>query len=168
MNKRWIYCGLAALALAGCGASGNQEADVRALKANEAQWNQDFAAKNADKLADHYAEDAVLMSPGMPSSSGKQAIRKLLGEMVADQALSLQFQAAHVEVAKSGDMAYTQGTYQMTMTDPASKHVIHDHGSYVTTYAKQGDGSWKAVADIATSETMPAAPSAPVSATARP
>jgi ketosteroid isomerase-like protein len=63
-----------------------------------------------------------------------------------------------VEVAKSGDLAYTQGTYQMTMTDPVSKHVIHDHGSYVTTYAKQPDGMWKAVADIATSEAPPAAP----------
>jgi len=36
-------------------------------------------------------------------------------------------------------MAHTQGTYQMTMTDPLSKHVIHEHGSYGTTYPKQDD-----------------------------
>ena len=63
-----------------------------------------------------------------------------------------------VQVSKSGDLAFTQGAYQMTMTDPASKQTIHDHGSYVTTYAKQADGSWKAVADIASSETPPAVP----------
>ena len=63
-----------------------------------------------------------------------------------------------MEVAKAGDVAYTQGSYTMTMTDPNSKQVINDHGSYVTTYRKQPDGSWKAVADIATSEVPPPAP----------
>jgi hypothetical protein len=60
-------------------------------------------------------------------------------------------------------MGYTQGTYEMTMTDPASKREIHDHGSYVTIYSKQADGSWKAVADIACSAwplALPAADSA--------
>ena len=158
-NRRSALC-ILAVALAACGDT--RQSDLLALKANELRWNQDFAAKNVDKLADHYAEDAILMAPGTPSSSGKAAIRKTLTEMISDPAVSLQFQAARVEVAKSGDMAYTQGTYQMTMTDPASKRVIHDHGSYVTTYAKQSDGSWKAVADIATSEVPPA----PVTATA--
>jgi uncharacterized protein (TIGR02246 family) len=128
---------------------------AQALKDNEARWNQQFVAKDLDKLVEHYADNAVLMSLGMPSSSGKTAIRKLLGEMVADPALSLKFQAARVEVAKGGDMAYTQGTYQITMTDPASKRVIHDHGSYVTVYVKQPDGAWKPVSDIATSEAPP-------------
>jgi ketosteroid isomerase-like protein len=75
--------------------------------------------------------------------------------MIADPALTLYFEASQVEVSKSGDLGYTRGTYQMTMTDPASKKVIHDHGNYVTTYAKQADGRWKAVADIATSEVAP-------------
>jgi ketosteroid isomerase-like protein len=61
-------------------------------------------------------------------------------------------------VAKSGDVAYTQGSYTMVMTDPQTKQVINDHGSYVTTYRKQPDGTWKAVADIATSEVPPPVP----------
>lgn len=48
-------------------------------------------------------------------------------------------------------MGYTQGSYEMAVTDPATHKVIHDHGSYVTAYRKQADGSWKAEADIATS-----------------
>jgi ketosteroid isomerase-like protein len=78
--------------------------------------------------------------------------------MVADPALSLKFQASHVEVAKSGDVAFTRGSYTMTMTDPNSKQVVNDRGSYVTTYRKQADGSWKAVSDIATSEVPPPMP----------
>ncbi len=153
-------CGAAlALALTGCAQNpADTSADAKALRDNEAQWNQDFAARDAEKLVAHYADNAVLMSPGMPASSGKEAIRKTLTAMLTDPALSLKFQASRVEVAKTGDMAFTQGSYVLTMTDPASKQVMNDHGSYVTTYSKQADGSWKAVADIATSEVPPPAP----------
>jgi uncharacterized protein (TIGR02246 family) len=164
-NALSALCGAAlmALLLAGCSqtAPDTREADAKAIKDLESRWNQDFASKDVEKMVAHYADDAVVMSPGMPPSSGKDAIRKMLTEMTADPALSLKFQASRVEVAKSSDIAYTQGSYTMTMTDPSSKKVIDDHGSYVTTYSKQPDGSWKAVADIATSEAPPAARPAP-------
>ncbi len=81
--------------------------------------------------------------------------------MTADPAMSLKFQATKTDVAKSGDLAYTQGTYTLTLTDPKTKKIITDHGSYVTTYRKQADGTWKAVADIATSEVPPPPPAPP-------
>jgi len=166
--KRWIksagICGGVALALAFCvQAADTRKADADSLRQIEKQWNQDFVMKNVDTLLAHYATDAVLMAPGIAASSGTAAIRKILAEMVADPAFSLKFQSARVEVAKSGDLAYTQGSYQMTMTDPHSRQVIHDRGTYVTTYRKQADGSWKAVADIATSEMSPGAPTSAVS-----
>jgi uncharacterized protein (TIGR02246 family) len=133
-------------------------ADVKAIQDTETQWNQDFAAKDASKILAHYADDAVLMTPDMPADHGITAVSASIKQMVADPALSLKFQSSKIEVAKSGDIGYTQGIYTMTMTDPASKKVIHDHGSYVTTYRKQPDGTWKAVTDIATSEVAPSTP----------
>jgi len=151
---------IVALMLVGCAQAppDTREADAQALRDNETQWNQDFVSKDFEKLVAHYADDAVLMSPGMPASSGKEAIRKTFKEMLTDPALSLKFHASKVEVSKGGDVAYTQGSYTMTMTDPNSKQVINDHGSYVTTYRKQPDGSWRAEADIASSEVPPPAP----------
>lgn len=95
-------------------------------------------------------------TPGMPAAHGKEAIAKVLKEMVTDPALSLKFQANRIEVAKSGEFAFSEGSFTITMTNPASKKVMNDKGSYVTVYKKQGDGSWKAVSDIATSEMPPA------------
>ena len=154
---------VAALLLAACNppATDTREADAKALRDLETQWNQDYVSKDVEKLVAHYADNAVLMAPGMPASSGKEAIRKVLTGMVSDPALSLKFQASQVEIARSGDLGYTQGSYTMTMTDPNTKQVVNDHGSYVTTYTKQPDGSWKAVADIATSEVPPPAPATP-------
>ena len=131
------------------------DADVKAINDIETEWNKDWAAKDADKLAANYADDAVLMVPGGDPMQGKEAIHSGLKQMVADPALSLSFQATKVDVAKSGDLGYTQGAYKMTVMDPATHKVINDHGSYVTTYHKQADGSWKAVADIATSSVPP-------------
>ena len=153
-----VFCTVAALGLTACGQADNRQADAQALKDNEAQWNRDYASKDVEKVLAHYADNAVLMAPGMPAASGKDAVRKEITEMIADPALSLQFQSSDVQVAKSGEIGYTRGTYQMTVTDPASKRIVHDHGSYVTTYSKQPDGSWKAVADIASSVVPPETP----------
>ena len=148
-------CTLAIFGWIGCGQADNRQADALAIKDSEARWNQEYASKDVDKIMAHYADNATVMAPGIPASAGKDAIRKTIMAMASDPALTLHFQASQVEVAKSGDVAYTHGNYQMTMTDPASKKVLHDHGSYVTTYNKQADGTWKAVADIATSEVAP-------------
>jgi len=134
------------------------DADVKAIKLNEVQWNQDYAAKDPDKIAAHYAQDAVLMVPEMPAVSGKDAIRTSLAQMTSDPAMALTFEPTKVDVAKSGDLAYTQGSYSITMTDSHTKKVVNGHGSYVTVYRKQADGSWKAISDIAVSDAPPTAP----------
>lgn len=134
------------------------DADMQAIKDSETQWNQDWQSKAADKIAAHYADDAVLMVPGMAPTVGKDAILSSLKQMVADPAMSLKFHASVVEVAKSGDLGYTQGSYTLTVSDAQTKQLINDHGSYLTTYRKVADGTWKAVSDIATSEVPPPAP----------
>jgi uncharacterized protein (TIGR02246 family) len=169
MKRFATLCAAAALALTltACNKPPDtHDADVKALQDNEAQWNADYASKDLEKIVAHYADDAVLMTPGGPPSAGKDAIHTSLKQMVADPALSLKFQPSRVIVASSGDIAFTQGSYTLTITDPATKQVINDHGSYVTTYRKQPDGAWIAVADIASSEVPPPAP-APAMAPAK-
>lgn len=107
-----------------------------------------------------YADDEVLMAPGMEPFHGKDAMRAGLKDMLADPAVSLTFQSSKVEVAQSGDLACTQGSYKLTVTDPATHKPINDHGNYVTTFRKQADGSWKAVADIPSSAVPPLMPPA--------
>ena len=156
-----VFCATSALAmLVGCTQApvANTDADVKALKDIEAQWNKDFEAKDAAKLAAHYTDDAVLFNPGAPASKGKDAIQKTLGEMVGDPAFALKFSPDAVDVAKSGDLAYTRGTYTMTMTDRGTKQPMTDHGSYITVYKKQADGTWKAAEDAAISEVPPPEP----------
>jgi len=62
-----------------------------------------------------------------------------------------------VEVARSSDLAYLMGVYQLTMKDPQGKPVM-DQGKLVEVWKKQADGKWKTVADIFNSDLPPAAP----------
>jgi len=155
------------LSLAACNhsadnnASGSDPNAAQALRDTEARWNQDIASRDPDKWASYYTDDAVLMVQGEPAINGKAAIRSALQQMTSDPNMSLKFQASKAEVASSGDLGYTQGTYTLTVTNPQTKKVVTDHGSYVTDYRKQPDGTWKAVADIATSDVPPAAPAGP-------
>ena len=157
MKRAMAFWGAALLIAmaAGCNRAPETGAEAQAIQDIEKQWNQDFATKDADRLSSYYSEDAVLMAPGMPPSVGRESIRAALKGMVADPALSLKFMAAKIEVSESGDLGYTRGAYVMTMSDPVTKKLVNDHGSNVTTYRKDTDGKWKAVADIASSEIPP-------------
>ena len=152
-----------ALSLAACNqappaAPDTHDADVKAITDTEVQANQAWAAKDPDKIMAFYADDAILMTPGAEMVHGKDALHETMKGMLSDPALSLTFQSSKVDVAKSGDLGYTAGTYKLTLTDPATHKPMNDHGNYVTTFRKQADGSWKAVADIASSAVPPPMP----------
>jgi uncharacterized protein (TIGR02246 family) len=129
-------------------AAARHDSEVQEIQANEARWNHEFESRDLEKMAAHYADDATVIAPGMPAFRGKQAIRAMLQAMVGDASLSLKFKIVRVQIAKSGDVGWSEGSYTMTMTDPETKLPVTSGGSYVTVYRKQG-GEWKAVSDIA-------------------
>jgi ketosteroid isomerase-like protein len=74
--------------------------------------------------------------------------------------VSISWSVGKVEVARSGDLAYLIGVYQMTSKDPQGQPVT-DHGKLVEVWKKQPDAKWKTVADIFNSDLPPAPPPAP-------
>lgn len=121
-------------------------ADEKTIRDGEVAWSADWAAKDAEKIMGHYADNASLLVPDAPLMKGKDAIRAGLKDLLADKNLAMSFTTSAAEVSK--DLAYTQGAYSMTMTDPKTKKPVTEKGKYVTVYKKQADGSWKAIEDI--------------------
>lgn len=153
------------LLLAGCSqapqasAPADTRADEQAIRDNEAAWTRDWAAKDLDRIVSHYADDASLLVSGMPIMSGREAIRNGCKMLLADANLALSFMPVQVEIAKGADLAYSRGTYTMTMTDPGSKKAVTEKGKYITIYRKGADGAWKAIQDINNADAPPAPPS---------
>lgn len=155
-------CFIAAWALSGCGQADRQKqqsaAQMAAVDVNaiadeirqiEARWVSEYASGNADSLIAHYAHDATLMQPGVPAIRGMDRIAAAMADAIKDGA-AFSIDTEKVEVAKSGDWAYSRGTYTLAATNRGNKLDGRHTGSYLTIYKKQEDGSWKAVEDITT------------------
>jgi uncharacterized protein (TIGR02246 family) len=128
------------------------DADVQAIKDTEAAWAKAAAAKDADKFASYYTDDASLLLQDSPAINGKDAIGKAIKGMMGDPNFALAFQGMRWDVAKSGDVGYSQGAYTMTMTDPKSKKPASEKGKFLTVFKKQADGTWKSVEDMVSSD----------------
>ena len=128
------------------------DADIQAIKETEAAWSKTALAKDAEKFTGYYADDASLLLADMPMVEGKEAIGKTVKEMMGDPNFSLSFQGSRFDVAKSGDLGYSHGSYTMTVTNPKTKKAVTDKGKYLTVFRKQADGTWKAAQDMVNSD----------------
>jgi uncharacterized protein (TIGR02246 family) len=140
--------------LTGCATAppDTHDADIQALKQIEAAWAKDAATKDVDKFVAYYADDASVLLPNAPIITGKENIKNALKPLLSDPNFSLTFSSTKQDVAKSGDLGYTIGTYNMTMSGGKDKGPITEKGKYTTIFRKQADGSWKAVADMLNSD----------------
>jgi uncharacterized protein (TIGR02246 family) len=172
MRMRWMGMGFAGITgiaammgLAACGGSSSQgpqnsapgaamtadtrAADEEAIRAADLAWSKAAGDKDAAKFASFYAENAVLMAPGMAATKGRDAIQQAMTGMAQDPNFALSFAPTKIVVAKSGDMAYEIGDFQMTSSDKKKKPSTLK-ATYVVVWGKQMDGSWKALVDAPT------------------
>jgi ketosteroid isomerase-like protein len=129
----------------------------QAIRDLDDQWSKAAGAKDVDKTISFYSDDALVMPPNAPSATTKEAIRKIWKDLLTDANIS--WKTKKVEVAQSGDLAFSSGTYEVTLNDPTGTPV-NDRGKYLEVWKKQPDGSWKCVADIWNSD-LAATASAP-------
>lgn len=81
--------------------------------------------------------EGTLLRPGHLPLTGADAIDFI--SLLSDTTYTLSWQPMHAEIAKSGDLGYTYGTYQLKLKDS----VIN--GTYVNIWKKENDGEWKFV-----------------------
>ena len=167
MRIRVLYMGMAAAVaitgLAACGGSNTPQApapgpaatsdtraaDEEAIRAADMAWSKAAGDKDAAKAASFYAENAVLMAPGTPQTKGRDAIQQAFTTMMQDPNFALSFTPTKIVVAKSGDLAYDLGDFQLTVSDKKKKPSTLK-ATYVVVWGKQMDGNWKALVDAPT------------------
>ncbi len=154
-QPKLVLWGCLALALFGAACGSQAPPDTRAadettIRSLDADWSKAAGAQDVEGTVAFYADDASLLPPNAPILSGKAAIRSDWATLLVP-GTSLSWHPEKVEVARSGDLAYSMGVYQITMKDPQGKS-ISDHGKYLEVWKKQADGKWKAVADTYNSD----------------
>jgi uncharacterized protein (TIGR02246 family) len=129
-----------------------QEAAVRfsdesAIRATVAAWSAAAGARDLEKCVSFYTDDASVLPFNAPMATGKDQIRKVWSQLMSNPGYSLRFEPTKIEVARSADLAYEIGTFDLTMADQAGKTAAM-RGKYVVAWKKQANGDWKAAADI--------------------
>ena len=165
MARRFIQLTLLAGALltnscAPPAAPDTRAAEEAAIRALDEQWSATAAKNDLDGTLAFYSEDAVLLPPNAPIARDAKAIRDswagLLGPNTA-----VSWTVSKVEVAKSGDIAYLYGAYQLSIKDPKGGPAMNDTGKLLEVWKKQSDGKWKCIVDTYNSDLpAPAVPAA--------
>ena len=131
-------------AIEGAAPTGDAAAQIAA---EEAQWNCEYAARDLEALVAHYAPGATLKEPSSPPLTGGW-IRTSLQAGTNDPAFAMTFAHDRIEIARSGDIGYSRGRYQVTWTDQQTRQPTTQYGSYLTVWQKQPDGRWRVLEDF--------------------
>jgi uncharacterized protein (TIGR02246 family) len=158
---KFLGCGSVALLLIMAGCNRQPVPDTRAagesaVRDADARWAKTAGANDLDGTVSYYTDDASMLPPNAPIATGKQAIRAVWATMLTPDT-TVSWQVNKAEAARSGELAYVMGTYQIAAKNPRGKSQ-EDRGKLVEVWKKQADGNWKTVADIFNSDVPAPAP----------
>lgn len=116
------------------------------LMAKDAEFSS-YSAKNgtSEAFINFIADNGVLLRPNHRPIVGKDSVTLILNKKKA-KAISMTWKPLFAEVAKSGELGYTYGTYEMSATD-ANGQKLNDTGTYVSIWQKDASGNWKLALD---------------------
>ena len=146
-----IACALFSSSCAPPATSDTRAAGEAAIKDLDERWSITAAKNDLDGTVAFYSEDAVLLPPNAPIATNPKSIREswagLLGPNTA-----VSWKVSKVEVARSGELGYLYGTYQLSIKDPKGGPEIKDKGKILEVWKQQSDGKWKCIVDTYNSD----------------
>jgi ketosteroid isomerase-like protein len=139
-------------AVAPAGLSAEDEAALRAV---DSAWARAVTAGDGNAVGALYASNATLLPP-MESSVEGEAAKKYWADFI--NAFSASAELTTKAVEGRGDLAYSVGTYRLTLTPKkaGAKALPTEEGKYLEVLKKQADGSWKIVHDMWSPNAPPA------------
>jgi uncharacterized protein (TIGR02246 family) len=154
-----VFAAIAAFFVEGCGSGApkdtraQEEATIRAYSAVASEAAH---AKDADKVASFYADDALAFSNYSATTTTKEAMRADTRKSFLDPG-TISWKTYVIEVARSGDLAYEHGRYTFTTPEKDGKSKIQT-GNYLLVWRKPPGGDWKIAVDTDTEDPPPAPP----------
>ncbi|MCH4552923.1 YybH family protein [Aestuariibaculum lutulentum] len=109
----------------------------------EHRFSEMAQSEGMNKAFLYFASDDAILLRNEKLIKGKSAIAEY---MVDSNSKGLKWSPDFVDVASSGDLAYTYGTYSYTHQDTTGKDII-TKGIFHTVWRRQSNGSWKFVWD---------------------
>jgi ketosteroid isomerase-like protein len=125
----------------------NPNPDEQSIRKLDKEWSAAAGSKDVDKTVSFYSDDASALPFNAPIATGKDAIRQVWTHLTSLPGFALTFAPTKIEVAKSGDLAYDVGTFELKAND-AQGNSTTTIGKYTVVWKKQPDKQWKAIVDM--------------------
>ncbi len=150
-NRLWqfvaagVFCCGIFLCLASTSFAGTDDAKTKALIALDDDWSKAAGARDVDRVASFYADDANAYPPNQPLAHGRAAARKVWANYFSDPSFNISWKSTSAGV--ENNLGWTAGTYEDSMKGPDGKMIV-DKGKYLCVWRKGADGKWKAIQDM--------------------
>ena len=115
------------LSAGGCAQNVDLSAEEAAIRAANKEWQEAAQARDLDHFLSFYANEAMVFPPNAPLVSGKDAIRSFWSGLMANPEFQLSWELVKVEVAKVGDLAWVQETFELQFQNPEGE-LVQDRG----------------------------------------
>jgi len=138
-------CAFAVLVSVPLALSAHIEANAKELAKLDEDWSKAAVARDAERVASYYAEDAIVYPPNEPAAVGRSTAKKVWATYFSDSSFAISWKPVHAEV--EGELGYTSGTFDNSFKGPDGK-TAQVKGKYVCVWRKQKDGGWKVIHDI--------------------
>ena len=129
----------------------NAPADIAAINALRAKFQQVFNAGDASAVGNLYTVDAIAANNHQPSEIGRDAIAKATADLFAQ--FNVKFELTAEETQTMGDFGYDRGrfTFALTPKTAGAPAPPVDEGRYLVILKKDTDGQWRVSRDIGNS-----------------
>ena len=120
--------------------------DRAALLEAERQAIDATNAKNAERLAACYAEDAVLALANASPGTGKPASLGGIGRLFQNREIDFRYENLKAEVSHKGDLGYTLSRYEVTIVRSDGRR-FEEKGRWAQVWRK-GQNGWLLVLEM--------------------
>ncbi len=110
------------------------------------EFAQAAAARGAEGFISYFADEVTLLAKDGAPIVGKASASAVMRRAWALPQYSLTWAPLHAELAKSGELGYTYGTYERKFLQDGKPFT--ETGKYVTMWKRQRDGKWKVILDL--------------------
>src|ERR1700680_1945819 len=134
--------------------SGDLAAAEAAVRRADADWAAAAGAAGVDAWMGFYGADAIVLLPNDRLASGREPVRDAVTHLLTLPRFSVAWHPIKVEMARSGDLAYLIGAYELRFGDSRGLP-LSDRGRHLALWKKQTDGAWKCIVDTWISDGSP-------------
>ena len=121
-------------------------ADAEALMEADRAFAAAVAEGGSEAWASWFHEDGAMIQPGVGEVRGRVEILAFMAGL-DDPGTSLRWEPLRAEIAASGDLGWTTGTFVSESVGEAGE-AVRGEGRYVSIWRRAADGSWKVVMDL--------------------